>query len=183
MTQGIPSLSWDELRGVLAHELSHVKNRDVLIGSVAAAVALAITFAARMLMWGAILVAGTTTATRWRYCHDHPGPIAAMLSDGPEPESEYEADRTGVSSATGSLAGALGEARRVRRLIPANIAPEQAQLYIVNLLRGRRVQFAKLFSTHPPMDDRVRRPRQPSGRAASSLSLLGRCPSGQRNGL
>jgi len=165
VTQGIlQALSWDELRGVLAHEISHVKNRDVLIGSVAAAVALAITFAARIVMWGAIFGGGGDD-------DNNPlamlalvilAPIAAMLLQMALSRSrEYEADRSGARLLGDGepLARALEKLDAYAARIPANVAPEQAQLYIVNPLRGRRVQFAKLFTTHPPMEERVARLR------------------------
>ena len=100
VTQGILNiLDWDELRGVLAHELSHVGNRDILIGSVAAAVAMGITFVARMAMWGAMFGGGGDD--------DNPNPIAllafallaplaaAVLQMSLSRSREYEADRSG----------------------------------------------------------------------------------------
>ncbi len=165
VTQGILNiLDWDELRGVLAHEISHVGNRDILIGSVAAAVAMGITFAARMFMWANIFGGGDD---------DHPNPLAllAMLILAPiaamllqmalSRSREYEADRTGARliGEGEPLARALGKLEQGARAIPMNVDPVQAGKYIVNPLTGRRVQFANLFTTHPPIEDRIARLR------------------------
>ncbi len=167
VTEGIlQALDEDELRGVLAHELSHVRNRDILIGSVAAAVAMMITFAARIAMWGAIfgggggddegnnifgLLALTILA-----------PIAAMLLQMALSRSrEYEADHDGADLlGTGEpLARALEKIEAAAKRVPMNVNPAQATAYIVNPLTGRKVNFAGLFQTHPPTAERIARLR------------------------
>ena len=167
VTRGILNiLDWDELRGVLAHEISHVGNRDILIGSVAAAVAMGITFIARMVMWGAMFGGGGRD-------DDSPNPIAllalsllapvaaAVLQMALSRSREYEADRTGARLiADGEpLARALAKLDHGARTIPMAVDPVQASKYIVNPLTGRKVRFANLFTTHPPMEDRIRRLR------------------------
>ena len=159
-------LDEDELRGVLAHELSHVRNRDILIGSVAAAVAMGITFVARIAMWGAIFGGGGDD--------DDGGnilgllaltilaPIAAVLLQMALSRSrEFEADHDGAELlGTGEpLARALEKIEAYAKRVPMNVNPAQATAYIVNPLTGRRVNFAGLFQTHPPTADRVSRLR------------------------
>jgi heat shock protein HtpX len=169
VTQGILNvLSWDELQGVLAHEISHVKNRDILIGSVAAAVAMGITFAARMAMWGAMFGGGG------RDERDGGGNIfvllavsllapiaAAVLQMALSRSREYEADRSGARLLHDGepLARALEKIEASVRTTPMEVDPVQAQKYIVNPLTGRKIQFANLFTTHPPTADRVARLR------------------------
>ena len=166
VTQGILQLlSEDELRGVLAHELAHVKNRDILIGSVAATMAMGIMFMARMLMWG----------TFFGGSRDNNGgnplgglallilaPIAAMLLQMAISRSrEFEADRSAATlTGTGEpLARALEKLHATAKRVPMNVHPAQASKYIVNPLTGRRVSFAGLFSTHPPAEERIARLR------------------------
>jgi len=166
VTRGILELlDWDELKGVLAHEISHIGNRDILIGSVAAAVAMGITFIARMAMWGAMFGGSSDD--------DNPNPIAflafsllapiaaALLQMALSRSREFEADRTGARLlGTGEpLARALAKLEHGARAIPMNVDPVQAGKYIVNPLTGRRVQFANLFTTHPPMEERIARLR------------------------
>lgn len=166
VTRGILDiLDWDELRGVLAHEISHVGNRDILIGSVAAAVAMGITFIARMAMWGAMFGGGGDD--------DNPNPIALLAFSLLAPVAalvlqmalsrsrEYEADRTGARLIRDGepLARALAKLEQGARAIPMAVDPAQASKFIVNPLTGRRVQFANLFTTHPPLEDRVARLR------------------------
>jgi len=170
VTQGILNiLDWNELRGVLAHELSHVGNRDILIGSVAAAVAMGITFVARMAMWGAMFGGGGSS-------DDDRGanplallafsllaPLAAAVIQMALSRSrEYEADRTGARLIGDGepLARALAKLEQGARAIPMAVDPAQASKFIVNPLAGRKVQFANLFSTHPPLEDRIARLRQ-----------------------
>jgi heat shock protein HtpX len=170
VTQGILQIcSWDELRGVLAHEISHVGNRDILIGSVAAAVAMGITFIARMAMWGAMFggMGGRDGEDRGA----NPialiamailAPMAAMLLQMALTRSrEYEADRSGARLIGDGepLARALEKLEQGVRAVPMNVNPAQAQAYIVNPLTGRQVQFANLFMTHPPTADRIARLR------------------------
>ena len=170
VTQGLLQvLDEDELRGVLAHELSHVRNRDILIGSVAAAVALGITFAARMLMWGAIF-GGMGGGDR-----DGDGgnifgliamvilaPIAAALLQMALSRSrEFEADRSGAELlGTGEpLARALEKIEAYAQQVPMKVDPALATAYIVNPLTGKQANFANLFRTHPPTAERVARLR------------------------
>jgi heat shock protein HtpX len=168
VTRGILDiLDWDELRGVLAHEISHVGNRDILIGSVAAALAMGITFVARMAMWGAMFGGGGGG-------DDNRGnifgqlallilaPIAAFFLQAALSRSrEFEADRSGARLISDGepLARALAKLEQGARTIPMNVDPAQASKYIVNPLTGRKVQFANLWSTHPPMDQRIARLR------------------------
>ena len=168
VTAGIvEALSWDELRGVLAHEISHIGNRDILIGSVAAAVALAITFVARMAMWASIFGGGDRDRNVFgELALILLAPLAAMLLQMALSRSrEFEADRTGAELiGTGApLASALQKLDAYAQRIPADIRPEQAAAYIVNPLQGRRVSFANAFASHPPMEERIARLRQPVG--------------------
>ncbi|MDH3755348.1 MAG: zinc metalloprotease HtpX [Acidimicrobiia bacterium] len=170
VTQGlIQHLTWDEIRGVLAHELAHIRNRDILIGSVAAAIAMAITFAARMAMWGAIFGG---RGGRGRDSNPFAllatiilAPIAAMLLQSAISRTrEFKADRTGARLVGDGepLARALEKLHVGTQQIPSNVAPEQASAYIANPLAGRRVQFGNLFSTHPAMEERISRLRDGS---------------------
>ena len=167
VTQGILNiLDWRELRGVLAHELSHVGNRDILIGSVAAAVATGISFAANMAMWGAMFGG--------RDDDEGANPIAILLLAILAPMAagllqmalsrsrEFEADRSGARLIGDGepLARALLKLDSAARQIPMDVQPAQAQKYIVNPLTGRKVNFSSLFTTHPPTEERVARLRQ-----------------------
>ncbi|MGH8999234.1 MAG: zinc metalloprotease HtpX [Acidimicrobiia bacterium] len=168
VTQGIlQTLDWNELRGVLAHEIMHVGNRDILIGSVAAAVATGISFIANMAMWGAMFGGG-------RDDDDGVNPLAALLLALVAPMAagllqmalsrsrEYEADRSGARLIGDGepLARALLKLQEGARRIPMNVQPAQAQKYIVNPLTGRKVSFGQLFTTHPPTEERVERLRK-----------------------
>jgi len=166
-TQGIMQmLTEDELKGVLAHELSHVGNRDILIGSVAASIAMAITFVARMAMWGAIFGGGGRDRNRnpmGELAFALLAPVAAMfLQMALSRSREFEADRSGaLLLGTGEpLARALEKIEVAARKIPMNVNPAQAQAYIVNPLTGRKMSAAKLFMTHPPTAERVERLRK-----------------------
>ena len=165
-------LTWEEIRGVLAHEISHVRNRDILISSVAAAVAMGITFIARIAMWGAIFAGGG---------RDRDGgglgallmlilaPIAAMLIQMAISRSrEYEADASAARLLNDgeSLARALEKLDMGTKKIPVEVNPAQASAYIANPLRPG-ASLAKAFSTHPPMDERIARLR--SGEWASTF--------------
>jgi heat shock protein HtpX len=170
VTEGLMRIcSWDEIQGVLAHELSHVGNRDILIGSVAAAVATGISFIANMAMWGAMFGGGGRDRDR----DANPlvllltallAPMAAgLLQMALSRSREFEADRSGAKLlGTGEpLARALEKLEVAAQQIPMDVAPAQAQAYIVNPLTGRKVQFANLFRTHPDTAERIRRLRTP----------------------
>ncbi|HUY85967.1 MAG TPA: zinc metalloprotease HtpX [Acidimicrobiales bacterium] len=165
-TQGILQvLDWDELTGVLAHELSHVKNRDILIGSVAAAVAMGITFIARIAMWGAMFGAneeGGEGGMLGVLAMAILAPIAAMMLQLALTRSrEFEADRSGARllGSGEPLARALEKIERGVRTTPMNVAPAAASMFIVNPLAGRRTNFANLFNDHPPTAERIARLR------------------------
>ncbi len=166
VTQGILQvLDDDELRGVLAHELSHVANRDILISSVAAAVALGITFVARMAVWGAIFGGG----------NDRDGgnafsaiammilaPIAAYMMQAALSRSrEFQADASGAHLLHDGepLARALEKIEAYAKQRPMDVNPAQAQAYIINPLTGRKFEFAGLWNSHPPTAERIRRLR------------------------
>jgi heat shock protein HtpX len=179
VTQGLLQvLDENELRGVLAHELSHVRNRDILIGSVAAAIALGITFAARMAMWGAIFGGGGGGDR-----DDNGGnifgllammilaPLAAGLLQAALSRSrEYEADRTGAALVGNGepLASALLKIEAYAKQVPMEIDPAHATAYIINPLTGRKVNFARLYSSHPPTEDRVARLRHQHTHSSTS---------------
>ncbi|HVM04892.1 MAG TPA: zinc metalloprotease HtpX [Acidimicrobiales bacterium] len=168
VTQGIVQmLGWgDELRGVLAHEISHVGNRDILIGSVAAAIATGISFIANMAMWGAMFGGGSDD-------DEGANPIALILTALLAPMAaallqmalsrsrEFEADRSGARLIGDgeALARALEKIEHYARSIPMPVQPAQAQKYIINPLTGRHVRFANLFTTHPPTSERAARLR------------------------
>ena len=156
-----------ELEGVLAHELAHIRNRDILISSVAAVIAGAISYLATMAQWGAFMGMG-------RGADDEEGggggniiavilmaiiaPIAAMLIQMAISRSrEYQADATGarIVGAGQPLANALLKLEESNKQLPMQVNPAQAQMYIVNPLSAGG--FTRLFSTHPPIQERVAR--------------------------
>ena len=156
-------LTRNELKGVMAHEMAHVKNRDILIGSIAATIAGAIAYLAHMAQWAAIFGGGNRDGEG-----GHPAamigvaliaPVAAMLVRmGISRSREYAADKEGARLCGNplSLANALRkleEANKVRPMTKVNEAT--AHMFIVNPLRG--IGMAKLFSTHPPVEERIRR--------------------------
>lgn len=167
VTQGLLQvLDRDELRGVLAHEMSHVKNRDILIGSVAAALAMGITLIARMAMWGAMFTGGGGDRDNGNIfgvlAMAILAPIAAALLQMALSRSrEFEADRSGAELLGDgeSLARALEKIDAYAKQVPMNVDPAQATAYIINPLSGRKVNFSNLFTTHPPTEERIARLR------------------------
>jgi heat shock protein HtpX len=167
VTEGIVRLmSSEELEGVLAHELSHVKNRDILISSIAATLAGVIMMLADMLRWAAIFGGGS------RDDREQGGglfgliamsvfaPLAAMLIQFAISRSrEYQADASAAQLLhTGEpLARALEKLTSAAQRVPLDASPQTAHMFIVNPLSGR--SLASLFSTHPPLDERIRRLR------------------------
>jgi heat shock protein HtpX len=164
VTQGILQVcNWDEMRGVLAHEMSHVGNRDILISSVAASLALAITFASRF----ALFFGGGNNEGNGNAFEELAllilAPLAATLLQLALSRSrEYEADRSGARLIGDGepLARALAKLDVASRQIPMGVPPAMAPLYIVNPLAGRRIAFKNLFADHPPTEDRIRRLRE-----------------------
>lgn len=166
VTQGILNLLTDEeLEGVLAHELGHVKNRDILISSIAATLAGAITFLARMGMFASMFGGGGGRGDRDRGGGGLVGllmlilaPIAAMLIQLAVSRSrEYQADASGAHF-TGNpyaLASALQKLDAYSKRIPMQGTPSTAHLFIVAPMLG--IDFANLFSTHPPIAKRIER--------------------------
>jgi heat shock protein HtpX len=161
VTQGIlKALSEDELRGVLAHELGHVRNRDILIQTVASAIGGAITYIAYMLLWvggddesplGAIAAIALVLLA----------PIAATIIQlAISRQREYSADATGaeISGNPESLASALLRLEQGAQAIPMQVNQASEPLYIVKPFSAGGM--ASLFSTHPPIEERVRRLRQ-----------------------
>jgi len=169
VTQGLlQAMNWDQVRGVLAHELAHIRNRDILIGSVAAAIGMGITFAARMAMWGAIFTGGNRDRNPiGELAFAILAPIAAALIQAAVSRSrEFQADESAAKLlGTGEpLAQALERLENYANQIPVDVDPNQASNYIINPLsaqaRGRSGGgMAKLFSTHPPTHERIARLR------------------------
>ncbi len=166
VTEGIMRiLSEDELEGVLAHELAHVLNRDVLIGTIAATLAGAITYLAHMAQWAAMFGGrrdddeggGNPIATLVLAIV---APFAAMLVQLAVSRSrEFQADATGARLAgrASPLAHALGKLETASQAVPMDASPATAHLFIVNPLSGE--SFTRLFSTHPPIQERIARLR------------------------
>ena len=169
VTEGLlQAMDWNQVRGVLAHELAHIRNRDILIGSVAAAIGMGITFAARMVMWGALL--GGNNRDRnpiGELAFAILAPIAAMLIQAAVSRSrEFQADESAAKLlGTGEpLASALERLEAYANRIPADVDPNQASNYIIDPLKaqargGGGGGFGKLFSTHPPTEARIERLR------------------------
>ncbi|HRS87156.1 MAG TPA: zinc metalloprotease HtpX [Syntrophales bacterium] len=167
VTEGILRiLDRDELEGVLAHELTHIKNRDILIGSIAATLAGAVVMLANMAQWAAVF-GGVSRDD------DEGGgniiglilmavlaPIAATIIQMAISRSrEYMADEGGarISGKPYGLAGALEKLSRASQVVPMNANPSTAHMFIVNPLTGRSLM--NLFSTHPPIEERIARLR------------------------
>lgn len=162
----LDAMSWDEVRGVLAHELAHIRNRDILIGSVAAAIGMAITFAARFAMLGAMFGGGNRDRNPiGELAFAVLAPIAAMMIQAAVSRSrEFQADES-AAKLIGSgepLARALEKLDAYAHRIPVNVDPNQASHYIINPLSAQargRGGMSKLFSTHPPTEQRIARLR------------------------
>jgi len=164
VTAGLLELMTDEeVQGVVAHELAHVKNRDILISSIAATLAGAITVLASLARWGAIFggvggrgdrdggIIGLLATAIF-------APIAALLIQMAVSRSrEYAADATGaeIAGQPHGLARALEKLGRYSQRIPLQTSPSASHLFIVAPLSGRGIK--SLFSTHPPLEERIRR--------------------------
>ena len=163
VTTGILKLlNRDELEGVLAHELSHIKNRDILVSSIAAMLAAAISFMSRMVFWGG--------GNRNR--NTHPAMIIIAMIAAPiasiiirmaiSRTREFGADKTGaeISGNPLALASALEKIERYAK-VPMDVNPAVSQLFISDPLKALSGKsFSKLFSTHPPTSERVARLRR-----------------------
>lgn len=158
-TRGILNLApRDELEGVTAHELAHIKNRDMLIGTVAAALAGVVTLLSRLAIFIPIGGGGRDRNPLTALILIIVAPIAAlMIHMAVSRTMEYRADRVGAEIAGHplGLAGALRRLEAYAKRIPMEVSPAAAHLCIVNPLRGGG--FAALFRTHPPTEERVRR--------------------------
>jgi len=167
-TEGILRvLTPDELEGVMAHELAHVKNRDILISTIAATIAGAISMIGNMLQWGAMFGAGRSDDENGGGAGSLIGslamaiiaPIAAMLIQMAVSRSrEYLADASGaaICGRPLALAGALRKLHISSQVIPMQEArPATSHMFIVNPLTGGGLMA--LFSTHPPMEERIAR--------------------------
>jgi heat shock protein HtpX len=164
VTQGLLELmSREEVEGVLAHELAHVKNRDILISSIAATIAGAISMLAYFARWGAIF-GGVGDRD------DRDGgligvlvmaivaPLAAMVIQMAVSRSrEYAADATGAQIAGNpyGLASALEKLGQYSKRVPMKSTPATSHMFIIAPLSGRSLM--NLFSTHPPLEERIRR--------------------------
>ncbi|MGH7699369.1 MAG: M48 family metalloprotease, partial [Gemmatimonadales bacterium] len=156
VTQGLLRVvNRDELEGVLAHELAHIKNRDMLISTVAATMAGAITYLAYI----ALFFGGRENRNPWAaLALLIVGPIAAaMIQMAISRQREFEADRVGaeISGKPLALAGALKKLDAYARKIPMQVNPAAAPLAQVNPLAATGGGINRLFSTHPPTQERV----------------------------
>lgn len=167
VTQGIMRiLNREELEGVIAHELSHIKNKDMLISSIAATIAGAVSMLASMAQWAAIFGGGRSDD------EDNGGGIiglivmaviapiaAAIIQMSISRSREYLADASGagITKNPYGLASALEKLTKASQIIPMNATPATAHLFIVNPLTGK--SFMNLFSTHPPLEERIARLR------------------------
>ncbi|MFZ6032893.1 MAG: zinc metalloprotease HtpX [Melioribacter sp.] len=164
VTTGIMNiLSEDELEGVIAHELTHIKNRDILVGTIAATLVGTITLIARMAGWAAMFGGSRNDDRDGNIFYELAliiiAPIAAMLIQLAISRSrEFMADEGGalISGNPMGLASALDKLSKANEVIPMRTAKEStAHMFIVSPLSGK--SFAKLFSTHPPIEERIKR--------------------------
>jgi heat shock protein HtpX len=167
VTSGLVKLlSPEELKGVIAHEIAHIKNRDILISTIAAVLVGAITYLAHMAQW-ALMFGGIH-----RDEEDRGNPIgliatliviiivpiaATLIQLAISRSREFLADETGakIIKNPGALARALEKLENWNRAYPLDVNPAHAQMYIVNPLSSK--SLFKLFSTHPPIEDRIAR--------------------------
>ncbi|MGQ9540301.1 MAG: zinc metalloprotease HtpX [Armatimonadota bacterium] len=164
-------LERDEVEGVLAHEIAHIRHRDTLTMTVVATIAGAIMLLANMARW-AMILGGARNDDREG---GNPlvylfimivAPIAAMLIQlAISRAREYEADATGAKLAGNpdGLVSALRKLEQASRMIPMQASPSTAHLFIVNPLRGMGGALVSLFMTHPPIEERIRRLQQMRG--------------------
>lgn len=169
VTQGLMDImDRSELEGVIAHELAHIKNRDILIGSIAASIAGAVMIIADVARFSAMFFGGRD--------NDNNGgvigiiamsviaPMAALVVQMAISRSrEYQADRSGAEIAgnPNGLANALLKLEQSSKRVPMEVSPAAAHMFIINPLSGR--SLASLFSTHPSVDSRVQRLYELSG--------------------
>ncbi|MBS1889298.1 MAG: zinc metalloprotease HtpX [Actinobacteria bacterium] len=162
VTRGITKLlSEDELRGVLGHELTHVRNHDILIQSVASAIGTAITYVAYMLMWFGGEDNNSPLGLVSALAMVILAPIAASIIQlAISRQREYAADAGGAELCGNpeSLASALLRLEQGAEAMPMQVSQAAEPLYIVRPFKGQGL--AGLFSTHPPIEERVRRLRQ-----------------------
>jgi heat shock protein HtpX len=166
VTEGIMRiLSKEELEGVIAHELSHIKNGDMLIASIAATIAGAIGMLATMAQWSAIFGGGRSDDD------DHGGiigliamaiiaPLAAtviQMAISRSREFMADAGSANITKNPYGLAAALEKLTKASQIIPMNANPSTAHLFIINPLTGKSLM--NLFSTHPPLEERIARLR------------------------
>ena len=175
VTEGLlQAMPEDQVRGVLAHEFGHIKNRDILVGSIAAMVAGAVAAIANILQFSLLFggdeedsplgIVGTIATIIF-------APIAAMLLQlAVSRQREYLADATGAKllGRAAPLADALETLERDAQAIPMNVNPATASLYMVNPLP--RTGAATLFMTHPPLAERIRRLRELDAPVALALA-------------
>ncbi len=154
-------LNREEIEGVIAHEIAHIKHRDTLTSAIVATLAGAISGIANMLMWSSLLGGGD---------EDNPNPLGALLMMVLAPMAammiqfavsrarEFEADKTAaiLTGNPNGLKSALVNLHRGVAARPSHVNPSMAQMCIVNPFSGG-MSIAKLFSTHPPMEERVRK--------------------------
>ncbi|TCL72422.1 heat shock protein [Hydrogenispora ethanolica] len=170
-------LDREEIAGVLAHELAHIKNRDVLIGTIAATLAGAISMIANAAQWS-LMFGGARDEEEGG---GNPlGAIlmiilmpiaAAVIQMAISRSREYRADAVGaaISGRPLGLANALTKLERIAQQLPADLTPATAHLFIVNPLSG--ASLANLFSTHPPIQERVRRLTEMASRPGAGVSI------------
>jgi heat shock protein HtpX len=166
VTDGILRImSAEELEGVLAHELSHVLNRDVLISTIAATLAGAVMMLADMARWAAFFGSSRDNEEGGSnpiglFLMAILAPVAALLIQTAVSRSrEYQADASGarLTHRPLGLASALQKLQQANQMVPMNASPATAHLFIVNPLSARTLM--SLFSTHPPIEDRIARLR------------------------
>ena len=164
-TTGILNLCTErEMRGVLAHELSHVRNRDILTASVAATIALGISIIAQIAQFSLFFMGGDEEESGGQILVTLlvaflAAPAAAIIQLAISRAREYEADHDGALASHDplALAGALRKLEARTAQVPMQVAPALAPLYIVNPFGNRRASLSALFSTHPPLQERIAR--------------------------
>ncbi len=163
----IEALNYQELEGVLAHELSHVQNRDILISSVAATIGVAMSFLARMAFWGSLGRRSNNglTAIAGLAAIIIAPLVAVVIRMAISRSREFEADRSG-SELTGSplnLASALNKLYEGTARHPMDVGAGASTLFIadpfasLSAQQRRQMRFSRLFSTHPPIAERIER--------------------------